>query len=93
MRQDCVCIRESNDLSINFSGEDKLNTFQIAISSDSQQSFVEFLYPENGLNWIQGTADESGLPDARAQAGIISPDAKLFTLPGSGTEQVQNLER
>ncbi|KAJ8949810.1 hypothetical protein NQ318_000508 [Aromia moschata] len=51
------------------------------------------LVPQNGIQWIQGTGDESGLPDARAQAGFISPDRKIFTLPGSGTEQVTNLER
>ncbi|CAH0560102.1 unnamed protein product [Brassicogethes aeneus] len=73
-------------------GEDKLNTFQVAIISDGQQSYVEFLYPENGIQWIKGTGDESGLPDARAQAGLITPEGRVYTLPGSGTEQVKNLE-
>lgn len=72
---------------------DKLNTYQVAISTDGASTFVEFLYPENGLQWIQGSGDESGLPDARAQVGIISTDGSLFTLPGSGTEQVVNLEK
>ncbi|XP_018565224.1 nidogen-2 [Anoplophora glabripennis] len=74
-------------------GEDKVNTYQVVIITDGVETYVEFLYPENGLQWIQGTGDRSGLPDARAQAGIISPDGKLFTLPGSGTEKVRNLDR
>ncbi|XP_028136673.1 nidogen [Diabrotica virgifera virgifera] len=73
-------------------GSDKVNTYQVVISTDGEQSYVEFLYPENGIQWIQGTGDESGLPDARAQAGIISPEGKVFSLPGSGTEQVKNLK-
>ncbi|XP_057670529.1 nidogen [Diorhabda carinulata] len=73
-------------------GADKVNTYQVVISTDGEQSYVEFLYPENGIQWIQGTGDESGLPDARAQAGIISPEGKVFALPGSGTEQVKNLK-
>ncbi|KAJ8969010.1 hypothetical protein NQ317_007371 [Molorchus minor] len=72
---------------------DKLNTYQVVLITDGVDTYVEFLYPENGLQWIQGTGDETGLPDARAQAGIISPDGRLFTLPGSGTEKVRNLER
>lgn len=70
-----------------------MNTFQVVIATDGVETYVELLYPENGLNWIQGSGDESGLPDARAQAGIISPEGVLFTLPGSGTEQVRNLEK
>ncbi|CAG9854211.1 unnamed protein product [Phyllotreta striolata] len=74
-------------------GVDKLNTYQVVISTDGEQSYVEFLYPENGIQWIQGTGDESGLPDARAQAGIISPEGKVFSLPGSGSEQIKNINR
>ncbi|RZB39705.1 nidogen-1 [Asbolus verrucosus] len=73
-------------------GSDKINTYQTVIVNDGTKSFVEFLYPKDGIQWIQGTGDESGLPDARAQAGFISVDGKIFTLPGSGTEQVRNLE-
>ena len=73
-------------------GTDKVNTYQVVVISDGSQSFVELLYPKEGIQWIQGTGDESGLPDARAQAGFISADGKIFTLPGSGTEQVRNLE-
>lgn len=74
-------------------GTDKLNTFQVVIASDGEESYVEFLYPEGGIQWIQGTGDESGLPDARAQAGFVSEDGKFKALIGSGTEQIRNLEK
>lgn len=74
-------------------GSDKLNTFQVAIISDGDDSFVEFLYPENGIQWIQGTGDESGLPDARSQAGFVAADGRFYLLQGSGTDQVRNLEK
>ncbi|KAH1019720.1 hypothetical protein HUJ04_009502 [Dendroctonus ponderosae] len=72
---------------------DKLNTYQVVLISDGSSSYVEFLYPQDGLQWIQGTGDESGLPDARAQVGFLSPDGKKHTLPGSATEQVSDLEK
>ncbi|KAF5302810.1 hypothetical protein FQA39_LY01990 [Lamprigera yunnana] len=74
-------------------GVDKLNTFQVIIASDGSESFVEFLYPENGIQWIQGTGSDSGLPDARAQAGFIAADGRFHLLHGSGTDQIKNLER
>nr|CAI5831592.1 unnamed protein product [Callosobruchus analis] len=74
-------------------GDDKLNTYQVAIATDGVETFVEFLYPDGGIQWIQGTGDQSGFPDARAQVGIVSPEGKLHQLPGSGTEQVRNLAR
>lgn len=82
-----------SDVGYHKNGTNKLNTFQVAISSDGEDSFVEFLYPENGIQWIQGTGDQSGLPDARAQAGFTSSDGKYFTLPGSGTRLVYNLTK
>lgn len=72
---------------------DKVNTFQVALISSKDDTYVEFLYPENGIQWIQGTGDGSGLPDARAQAGIISPDGRYHLLPGSGTDRVHLLEK
>lgn len=74
-------------------GSDKLNTFQVAIATDGEESYVEFLYPERGIQWIQGTGDESGLPDARAQAGFVSDDGKYKMLIGSGTDQIRYLEK
>ncbi|KAJ9588281.1 hypothetical protein L9F63_018354, partial [Diploptera punctata] len=74
-------------------GTDKVNTFQVVVSSDGSDSYVEFLYPEGGIQWIQGTGQASGLPDARAQAGLVSGDGRLYTLRGSGTDQIQNLDK
>ena len=72
---------------------DKVNSFQVAIFSNGTESFAEFMYPVNGIQWIQGTGSETGLPDARAQAGFIAEDGRYFTLKGSGSNQVQYLEK
>lgn len=78
----------------NVQGADSVNTFQVVISSDGYDSYVEFIYPESGLQWIQGTGDkDSGLPDVRAQAGFISSDGRYYALPHSGTDQVRNLDK
>lgn len=75
-------------------GSDNVNTYQVVISSDGYDSYVEFIYPEGGLQWIQGTGDkDSGLPDARAQSGFVSSDGRHYTLPYSGTDQVRNLDK
>ncbi|XP_050461828.1 nidogen isoform X3 [Cataglyphis hispanica] len=71
---------------------DKVNTYQVAISSNGSHSFVELLYPENGIQWIQGESHPSGLPDAKAQAGFMS-EGKMYTLRGSGTDQIQNVDK
>ncbi|XP_066245508.1 nidogen [Euwallacea similis] len=71
----------------------KVNTYQVVLITDGRESFAEFLYPENGIQWIQGSGDESGLPDARAQVGFLSSEGKEHTLPGSATEHVRNLEK
>uniref|UniRef100_A0A1B6D9X9 Nidogen n=1 Tax=Clastoptera arizonana TaxID=38151 RepID=A0A1B6D9X9_9HEMI len=71
---------------------DKKNTFQVAIVTDGTESFVEFHYKD--IQWIQAEAQTAGLPDARAQAGFMSTEINLFyTLPGSGTDRVENLNR
>ncbi|CAH1124061.1 unnamed protein product [Ceutorhynchus assimilis] len=72
---------------------DKVNTFQVVLITDGQESYAELLYPENGIQWIQGTGDQSGLPDARAQVGFLSTDGKMHTLPGSATEQIRQLDK
>lgn len=82
-----------SDVGYHDNGSDKLNTFQVAVISDGDDSYVEFIYPERGIQWIQGTGSESGLPDARAQAGLVSMEGNMFTLPGSGTDRVHNLEK
>ncbi|XP_047349033.1 nidogen-like isoform X1 [Vespa velutina] len=71
---------------------DKVNTYQVAISSNGTHSFVELLYPENGIQWIQAESHPSGLPDAKAQAGFMS-EGRITTLQGSGTDQIQNVDK
>lgn len=61
---------------------------QVAIICGADKTFIQFLYPENGLNWIQADIGDSGLPDVRAQAGFISEDGRFFSLKGSGTYNV-----
>ncbi|KAF6207786.1 hypothetical protein GE061_016234 [Apolygus lucorum] len=69
------------------------NTFQLAITTDGQTTFVEFLYPDGGIEWIQAPNTDESLPSVRAQAGIVSPSGKLFTLKGSGSHQVIYLDK
>ncbi|KAK9309648.1 hypothetical protein QLX08_000853 [Tetragonisca angustula] len=71
---------------------DKVNTYQVAIISNGTHSYVEFLYPENGVQWIQGESHPNGLPDAKAQAGLMS-EGRIYTLKGSGTDQIQNIDK
>ncbi|XP_034945839.1 nidogen isoform X2 [Chelonus insularis] len=71
---------------------DKVNTYQVAISSNGTHSYAELLYPNGGIQWIQGESHPNGLPDARAQAGFMS-EGKMYTLKGSGTDQIQNIDK
>uniref|UniRef100_A0A1B0GHS0 Putative nidogen n=1 Tax=Lutzomyia longipalpis TaxID=7200 RepID=A0A1B0GHS0_LUTLO len=68
-----------------------LNTYQVAIICGDKETYVQFLYPEGGLNWIKGDVGESGLPDIRAQAGFVSEEGSVVTLKGSGLENVKYL--
>ena len=70
-----------------------MNTFQIVIASDDSNSFVFFHYADRGIEWIKASGKNRNMPDARAQAGIISGEGTFFTLPGSGRDQVQRLDR
>uniref|UniRef100_A0A182NFC0 Nidogen n=1 Tax=Anopheles dirus TaxID=7168 RepID=A0A182NFC0_9DIPT len=70
---------------------DVQNSFQVAIIQGERDTFVQFLYPHDGINWIQGDTGDSGLPDVRAQAGFTGEDDRTFTLPGSGTDNVRHL--
>ncbi|XP_058796968.1 nidogen [Phymastichus coffea] len=72
--------------------KDKINSFQVAISSNGNESYAELLYPDNGIQWIQGESHPNGLPDAKAQAGIMG-GAQLYALMGSGTDQIQNIDK
>uniref|UniRef100_A0A182XKY2 Nidogen n=1 Tax=Anopheles quadriannulatus TaxID=34691 RepID=A0A182XKY2_ANOQN len=67
------------------------NSFQVAIIQGATDTFVQFLYPEEGISWIQGDTGDSGLPDVRAQAGFAAEDDRTFMLPGSGTDNVRHL--
>ncbi|XP_012258472.2 nidogen isoform X1 [Athalia rosae] len=72
---------------------DKINTYQVAISSNGSHSFAEFLYPDEGVQWIQADFHPSGLPDAKAQAGVVARDGRMYTFKGSGTDQIQNIDK
>lgn len=72
---------------------DQQNTFQVAVICGADKTFVQFLYPDGGLNWVQGNVGESGLPDVRAQAGFASEDGRFLTLKGSATDQVKFLSQ
>lgn len=69
----------------------EFNTFQVAVISNAEESYVEFLYPESGINWVQAESGESGLPDIRARAGFVSSDGRFIALKGSGTDKVRFL--
>lgn len=65
----------------------------MAIIGDDIETYVQFLYPASGLNWIQGDIGESGLPDVRAQAGFVSEDGRFYSLKGSATDKVNKIKR
>ena len=71
----------------------QLNTFQIVIASNADASYAFFLYPEGGIQWIKAQGKNRNMPDARAQAGIISGEGKSMSIKGSGKDQVQKLDR
>ncbi|KAL4705359.1 hypothetical protein ACJJTC_006845 [Scirpophaga incertulas] len=70
---------------------DRKNSFQVAIISNGTESFVELLYPERQIQWIQREAQLTSLPEAKAQAGFIAEDGRVFTLRGSGNHQIRNI--
>lgn len=70
-----------------------LNTFQIVIASDGQDSFICFHYLDDGINWITSSGKDSPFyPDPPAQAGFDSgEDRKYYRLRPSGTKQAKEL--
>lgn len=68
---------------------DKLNTFQAVIASNGLQSYVMFLYADNGINWLVGDASNNLYPAAGIDAGDgvayynhpLTCTAGLTTLP------------
>lgn len=67
------------------------NTFQVAVTSSADESYVEFLYPQGGIQWVKAESGESGLPDIRARAGFVASDGRYVGLKGSGTDRVRYL--
>ncbi|XP_042869908.1 nidogen-like isoform X3 [Penaeus japonicus] len=73
--------------------KDRINTYQLVITTDGQDSYAMFHYAEGGIQWLQGDGKNPSMPDARCQAGLISGDGRFSTLKGSGTDQVRNLDK
>lgn len=71
--------------------DERRNRFQTAIISNGTESFVEFLYPERDIQWVQKDTQILSLPDAKAQAGFVSEDGRVYTLRGSGSHQIRNI--
>lgn len=69
----------------------EFNTFQVAVISNNEESYVELLYPEGGIQWVKAESGENGLPDIRGRSGFILPDGRLHALKGSGTDRVRHL--
>lgn len=72
---------------------DKLNTFQVILAFNTQESYVLFLY--NDIQWV--TADRSGgiegLGGTSATVGLNLGDGIHYLLvPGSGTSEVVDLD-
>ncbi|XP_068632401.1 nidogen [Battus philenor] len=67
------------------------NSFQAAVISNGTESFVELIYPEREIQWIQSGGQQTSLPDAKAQAGFVAEDGRLLTLRGSGSHQIRNI--
>eukprot|EP00095_Tigriopus_kingsejongensis_P011899 snap_masked-scaffold111_size354240-processed-gene-1.0 protein:Tk11899 transcript:snap_masked-scaffold111_size354240-processed-gene-1.0-mRNA-1 annotation:"hypothetical protein DAPPUDRAFT_314322" len=71
---------------------DKINTFQIVVASNENESFVLLLYPQGGIQWIKAKGKNQNMPDARGQTGIISGEGRHHLVKGSGTDQVRHLD-
>ncbi|XP_072938855.1 nidogen [Epargyreus clarus] len=79
------------DVTYTESRQERKNSFQIAVISNGTESFVELLYPEREIQWINRETLPNGLPEAKAQAGFVAEDGRLFTLRGSGSHQIRNV--
>lgn len=67
------------------------NSFQIAVISNGTESFVELLYPDREIQWIQREPEELSLPDAKAQVGFVAEDGRVYTVRNSGSDQIRNV--
>ncbi|XP_043227529.1 nidogen-like isoform X1 [Amphibalanus amphitrite] len=72
---------------------DKTNTFQLVLGWNGRETFVQFLYADDGIQWIAGEGKTAHHKDARGQAGLISGDGRYTELRHSGTDQVRHLDR
>lgn len=64
------------------------------IASNDEESFVEYLYADEGIQWLQGEGlPGTGWSDAKAQAGLVAANGRTYTLQGSGTDQIRYLTR
>ncbi|KAI0241926.1 Nidogen-2 [Lamellibrachia satsuma] len=71
---------------------DLTNTFQVVIASDETDSFVMFLYPSEGITWIEGQGKNTPRkPDIPAQVGFDGGRRGSYMLPTSGEAEVRNL--
>ncbi len=64
----------------------------MVIASDGRESYVMFMYPENGIQWTQSQGkDAPDAMDVPAQAGFDAGDGRqTYRLPGSGNMQSKN---
>ncbi|XP_055855173.1 nidogen-like [Episyrphus balteatus] len=72
---------------------ERFNTFQAVIICNSDETYVQFIYPDEGINWFNSDSVEFGVRDVLAQAGFVSDDGRYFMINGSGTENVANLSK
>ncbi|XP_063703047.1 nidogen [Culicoides brevitarsis] len=70
---------------------EQTNTFQVILICGQEETYTQFLYPRNGINWIQGETGDSGLPDIRAQAGFVSEDLRHYLLKDSGSDNIRHI--
>ena len=73
--------------------QSQTNTFQVVIATDGRNSFVLFLYPEDGLTWSVGD-NKYGSDKVHAQVGFDNADGSNYhALPSSGSVDVVHLSR
>lgn len=90
-RPKSIFITTWSDVGYHPKESDKTNTFQVAVISNGNDTYVQFLYPENDLKWIQAKTKITGISDARAQIGFVAEDIRFFTVKNSGTENIRRV--
>ena len=71
-----------------------MNTFQCVLASNEFESFVLFLYPDDGIQWTTAfsSGGTNGFGGNEAVAGISAGDGVNFiTIPGSLTPSIINI--